>query len=247
LSDKIKFNMKKFGIIFGVFVFLSGCSPAQLQEALNTVQSQELTSSQIGNGLKEALNLGISVGADRLSAKDGYFKSAYKILLPAEARKVTEKLQVIPGFSNVEEILLEKINRGAEDAAMKAKPIFVNAIKQMTFEDALGILMGSNNAATQYLDRTTRTQLYSEFNPVIKTSLDKFNALGYWKDAVSAYNKIPFITKVNPSLDDYITQEALKGLFSMVEKEESDIRLNKLKRPTELLQKVFAKQDSNRN
>jgi hypothetical protein len=117
----------------------------------------------------------------------------------------------------------------------------------MTFEDALGILMGSNNAATQYLDRTTRTQLYSEFNPVIKTSLDKFNALGYWKDAVTAYNKIPFITKVNPSLDDYITQEALKGLFSMVEKEEADIRLNKLKRPTELLQKVFAKQDSNRN
>jgi len=193
--------------------------------------------------LKEALNIGVSKGSDQLSQTDGYFKSPYKILLPAEARKITDKLKNVPGFTNIENVVLEKINRGAEDAAKKAKPIFLNAIRSMTFSDAMNILFGEKNAATTYLNRTTSTQLYNEFNPVIVESLDKFSARKYWSDAVNAYNKLPFVEKANPSLDDYVTNEALKGLFAMVEKEELNIRENIGARTTDLLKKVFAKQD----
>ena len=203
----------------------------------------EPTTAEIGQGLKQALELGISEGATLLSQRDGYFKSQYKILLPAEARKVTDKLKFIPGFSDVENVVLEKLNRAAEDAAASAKPIFVNAIKEMTFEDALNILMGPDNAATQYLDLKTHDPLYNEFHPVIVTSLNKFNAIEYWADAVNAYNKIPLVEKVNPSLDQYVTEKALDGLFGMVAKKELQIRTDINSRTTDLLKKVFAKQD----
>lgn len=225
---------------------LMACTPAEIQSALGTLMDGtggELTNSQIASGLKEALNSGVSKGAATLSQTDGYFKSSYKILLPPEARKVTEKLQKIPGFSNVENIILEKINRGAEDAAKKAKPIFVSAIKNMTFKDVMNILMGEDDAATRYLEGATSNKLYREFNPVIVESLDKFNARKYWSDAVTAYNKIPFVDKADPDLDDYVTKEALKGLFGMVEKEEKNIRNNLAARTTDLLKRVFAKQD----
>ncbi|MFK7932783.1 MAG: DUF4197 domain-containing protein [Saprospiraceae bacterium] len=225
---------------------LSSCDIKDLNQVLDTVlnDSSVLSNEQIGQGLKEALNLGISKGADRLSVQDGYFKSAYKILLPPEARKVTEKLQNIPGFNQVENIILEKINRGAEDAAKKAKPIFVAAIKQMTFSDVMNILMGEKNAATQFLNRATYDKLYAEFNPVIVNSLDKFKAREYWSKATDTYNKVPFTQKVNPRLDDYVTNQALDGLFAMVAKEELNIRNNVAARTTDLLKKVFAKQDN---
>ena len=150
----------------------------------------------------------------------------------------------IPGFTEVESVILEKINRGAEDAAKRATPIFASAIKGMTFQDAMGILMGEKNAATTYLNNKTYTQLYQEFSPVITNSLDKFKARDYWADAVNAYNKIPFVEKANPDLGDYVTTEALKGLFSMVEKEELNIRKNVSARTSDLMRKVFAKQDN---
>src|SRR4029077_8524462 len=109
--------------------------------------------------------------------------SPYKILLPEEARRVTDKLKIIPGFSDLENVIVEKLNRAAEDAAKSAAPIFVNAINEMTFDDALGILMEPQNAATQYLRTKTYTPLYQEFQPVIITSLNKFNAIEYWADA----------------------------------------------------------------
>ena len=203
----------------------------------------EPTTAEISQALKQALEFGIREGAEKLSMRDGYFKSEYKILLPAEARAVTDKLKFIPGFSDVESIILEKLNRAAEDAASSATPIFVNAIKEMTFEDAFNILMGQKDAATQYLNSKTYDPLYSEFQPVIVTSLNKFNAIEYWADAVNAYNKIPFVEKVNPHLDEYVTDKALDGLFSMVAKKELQIRTDISSRTTELLKKVFAKQD----
>jgi Protein of unknown function (DUF4197) len=233
---------KKLAFVPLLLVFAS-C--AELQKVASTVLT-EPTSLDIGNGLKEALNVGISKGVDVLSAKDGFYKSAYKILLPEEARNVTNKLKNIPGFSNVEEILLEKINRGAEDASVRAKPIFISAIKKMTFSDATNILMGSDNAATSFLQKATTDDVYKEFNPVIVASLDKFDARKYWSDAVNAYNKIPLVKKANADLDDYVTRQAMKGLFSMVEVKEKDIRRNKLSRSSELLKKVFAKQDASR-
>lgn len=235
--------MKKSLLLLLVIATLVSCDQATLNRALKTVLSGEITVADAAAGLKEALNIGISKGADALSKQDGYFKSAYKILLPPEARKITDKLKNVPGFSNVENVILEKINRGAEDAATKAKPIFMGAIRQMTFNDAMGILMGEKNAATAYLQRTTYQPLYNEFNPVIVSSLDKFQARKYWADAVNAYNKIPFVEKANPDLDDYVTKEALKGLFSMVEKEELNIRTNISARTSDLLRRVFAKQD----
>lgn len=236
--------MKKLLLALLCFQFVS-CDPAALQRAMETLGTTELTTAEISSGLKEALEIGIGKGSQALAKKDGYYRSVYKIGLPPEAQKVADKLRNVPGFNNVEEIILEKINRGAEDAARKAKPIFVNAIRQMSFADAMDILMGEQNAATSYLHRTTNQQLYNEFNPVIVQSLDKFDARKYWGDAVNAYNKIPFVQKANPDLDDYVTNEALKGLFSMVEKEELNIRTNIRARTSDLLRKVFAKQDKN--
>lgn len=235
---------KKFLLLLLSFQLVA-CDPAALQQALGTVLDTEqgLTTAEIAKGLKQALEFGINEGAQKLSATDGYYKSAYKILLPPEARKITDKLQNVPGFTQVEEILLEKINRGAEDAAKKAAPIFKDAITAMTFSDALDILMGNKNAATTYLHTNTNNKLYQAFNPVIVQSLDKFGARKYWSDAVNAYNKIPFVDKANPDLDDYVTNRALDGLFTMVEKKEIDIRNNVSSRTTDLLRKVFAKQD----
>lgn len=234
-------NIKVF--IFSCLLAITLPSCDTLKQAAEGFLS-EPSLTEISGGLKQALEFGIKEGAQKLSQTDGYFKSPYKILLPPEARQVTEKLKLIPGFSDVEEVILQKINRGAEDAAKKAAPIFVSAIKQMTFDDALNILMGADNAATGYLHSKTFNPLYTEFNPVINESLDKFNANKYWADAVNAYNKIPFIENANPDLGDYVTTEALAGLFSMVEKKEKQIRTDVSSRTTDLLKKVFAKQDN---
>lgn len=239
-------TIKRFTVFLLSASLFIGCTSQQIQSTLETLANAGeggLSNEEIGKGLKQALELGISEGAQRLSKQDGYYKSPYKILLPEEARKVTDKLQNVPGFRQVEEVILEKINRGAEDAAAKAKPIFVDAIRGMTFRDALDILTGDNNAATAYLNRVTYSKLYDEFNPVIVTSLDKFNARQYWGDAVNAYNKIPFMEKANPDLDDYVTRQALSGLFDMVEKKEREIRNNVSARTTDLLRRVFARQD----
>ena len=226
--------------------FMTACSPGQFQNVVKDTLGNvnvPLTNAQIGNGLKEALEIGIGKGATQLSALDGYFASPYKILLPPEARQITDKLQKVPGFKQVENEIVKRLNRGAEEAAKKAKPIFVNAIKGMSITDATKILTGGQTAATTFLKDQTLTELTNSFNPVIQESLDKFQARKYWSDAVNKYNKLPFVTKANPNLDEYVTQEALKGLFSMVEKEEANIRTNVSARTSDLLKKVFAKQD----
>jgi hypothetical protein len=215
-----------------------------IKKAENVVKGGgDLSQDEAGNGLKEALNAGIGEAVDFLSAKDGYFKSPYKILVPAEAQKVVDKLKVVPGFNNIEADLTERMNRAAEDAAVKAKPIFIAAIKKLTFQDALNILMGNPDAATRYLQKATNDQLYAEFLPIIQASLDKVNAREYWKSAVTAYNKLPLVTKTNPELDDHVTRKALEGMFSLVEKKEKGIRSDVKLRNTDLLRKVFAKQD----
>ena len=241
--------MKRVLILFLVMA-TQACTTTQIQQTLGTVGSvlgadTPLTTGEVSSGLKEALNLGITKGATILSQKDGYFKSVYKILLPEEARNITNKLQGIPGFSELEQTILEKINRGAEDAAKKAAPIFADAIKQMSFSDAMNILMGDKDAATLYLKQATFEKLFAEFNPVIVESLDKFQARKVWSDAFNAYNKIPLVNKqVETDLGTYVTNQALTGLFQMVEKEERNIRKNVSARTSDLLKKVFAKQDT---
>jgi coenzyme F420-reducing hydrogenase beta subunit len=202
-----------------------------------------LSQEEVGTALKQALDAGVVEAVDFLSAEDGYYKSAYKILVPEDAQKVTSKLKAIPGWSNIEKTLEEKMNRAAEIAVEKAKPIFVNAIKKMTFQDAMNILMGERNAATAYLHKTTYQSLFDEFMPVIQSSLDEVNAREYWRGAVNAYNKIPFVSRANPELDQHVTQMALVGLFDLVENKEASIRTDVNERKTDLLKKVFSKQD----
>lgn len=240
--------MIKRTLVLFAALLLSQFAQAQFGDALKKAKDKVLgggglSQEDAGNGLKEALNAGIGEAVDFLSAKDGYFKSPYKILVPDEAQKVVSKLKVVPGFNNLEADLTERMNRAAEDAATKAKPIFIAAIKGMTFQDALNILMGNQDAATRYLQKTTFDKLYAEFKPVIQASLDKVNAREYWKSAVTAYNKLPFVEKTNPDLDDHVTRKALSGMFSLVEQKEKGIRSNVSLRNTDLLKKVFAQQD----
>ncbi len=224
--------------VISIFL-LSSCDPSALTKILN----QPLTIADITSGLKEALSKGSKSASNALSVTDGFYKSTYKILLPDEARVVTDKLKIIPGFGNVEEIILEKINRAAEDAAKNAAPIFIAAIKEMTIQDAMGILKGEKDAATRYLERTTYQALYNEFQPIVLHSLNTFKAVDYWEDAVDKYNKIPFVQKVNPRIDDHVATKELEALFDLVEKKEYKIRTDINERSTDLLRRVFPEQD----
>jgi hypothetical protein len=202
-----------------------------------------LSEDEIGKGLKEALNQGVDKAVTSLSAEDGYFASPWKILLPEEAQTIIQKVGMLPGFENVEQDLTERVNRAAELAATKAGPIFVDAIKGLTIKDAMNLLLGEKDAATRYLESSTSLPLANEFQPIIKNSLDEVNANEYWNKVVTAYNKIPFVKKTNPNLDQYVTERALNGLFGLVEVKETELRQNPALRNTDLLKRVFARQD----
>ena len=220
-------------------------SKAQLKDLLNKAKQTVLPAEdgEIGLGLKQALEYGVNEAVDKLSADKGYLESPYKILIPEEARQIVSKVKMVPGFQDVEQQLIDKMNKAAELAAKKATPIFVEAITDMTFRDAMNILLGEKDAATRYLETETRSQLYTAFLPVIQSALDEVNARTYWKSVVSAYNNIPLVRKINPALDDHVNQKALDGLFSLIEVKEAKIRGDQSERKTDLLKKVFAKQD----
>ena len=201
------------------------------------------TNNEIIGGLKQALEIGVLKGATTVSKPDGFFKNPnIKIPLPQDLRKVESKLRNIGLGPQVDKILLT-INRGAEDAAKGAKNIFISAIKQMTIQDAMSILKGEPNAATNFLRRTTTTQLEKAFRPVVNKSLGKVQATKHWTDVTSKYNKIPFVKPIETDLTGYVTTKAVEGLFFMIEKEEAKIRKDPLARTTDLLKKVFKLQD----
>ena len=231
-------------IFIALFLFSSQVD-AQFGDILNKAKSVVLGDEgiDIAGGLKEALEVGVDEAVSSLAADDGYFESPYKILIPDDARKVMSTVSKVPGFNNVEKDLIKKMNEAAELAAKKAGPIFLEAIKQMSFKDATNILMGNDDAATRYLEGTSRLALYTEFMPVIQGALDEVNARGLWKSAVDAYNKIPFKKKLNPDLDDHVNNAALDGMFGLVEVKEADIRGDVNLRTTPLLRDVFGQQD----
>jgi hypothetical protein len=237
--------MKK--LFIGITLVAGACTSAQINQAVTEAEKAmespaPLTSADVAEGLKEALVKGISNGADIVSQTDGYFKSPeIKIPFPPDVKKVEDKLRQLGMGSEVDKFVLT-LNRGAEDAAREAKPIFINAISQMTIDDAWGILKGQPDAATQYLKRTTSGQLKEKFRPVIQNSLDKVSATKYYGDIVNTYNKIPLVQKVNPDLNEYATDMAMQGLFIMIAKEEKDIRQDPVARTTELLKRVFGSQ-----
>ena len=233
--------------LFLLAVVLGACTSTQINQTLGDVSktlggSQPLTTAEVAEGLKEALIKGISNGSDIVSQLDGYFMNPeIKIPFPPDVKKVEDKLRQIGLGSEVDKFVMT-LNRGAEDAAKEAKPIFITAIRSMTIQDAWAILKGEDDAATQYLKRTTSMQLKEKFKPVIQNSLNKVQATRYYSDIVTRYNQIPFVQKVNPDLDDYATDKAIDGLFIMIAKEEKNIRENPIARTTELLKKVFGAQ-----
>jgi hypothetical protein len=233
--------MKNILLLLGCFTLIS-C--AELQQVANQLpnigQNQNL---DIAGGLKEALNNGISKQVTKLTAVDGFFKNEMvKILLPQELQKVDKTLRQI-GMGILADEGLKVLNRAAEDAVKESTPIFVDAVKNMSFKDAKNILMGNENAATNYLQNSTTTALYSKFNPVIKNSNTKVGADKIWSQIITKYNSVPLVKKVNPDLTDYTTTKALEGVFKMIAIEEKNIRTDINSRTTTLLQKVFAIQD----
>ena len=165
-----------------------------------------------------------------------------KIFLPEELQKVDKGLRDI-GLGNLADEGIKLLNRAAEDAVSEATPIFIDAVKDITFTDAKNILLGPDNAATQYLSDKTTNALYAKFNPVISNSFSKVGADQIWENLITRYNQIPFTQNVNPDLTDYVTQEALKGVFTMIAVEENNIRDQVSSRTTDLLRRVFALQD----
>jgi hypothetical protein len=249
----MKANRVFFPVIF--LLLFSSCSEAQfggfgsngtiknLGKAIgvNTGNSNSsFTQSEAAQAIKEALSNGITKGVDKVSVADGYFKNAMiKILLPPEAQQAETALRGI-GMSNLVDEAVARMNHAAEDAAKKATPIFLNAIQQMTVNDAINIVNNKQqDAATKFLQRTTTEQLVAAFKPSIKEALDKSLATKYWADMTNAYNEIPFVEKINTDLPDYVTRKAITGLFYMIAQEEAQIRKDPVARTTEILRKVF--------
>lgn len=234
--------MKK---IILLLLIMPTISSAQLKNTIKKAISKTPTVSaiDISNGLKEALDKGIKKQVVKLTQEDGFYKNELvKIVLPEELQKVDTRLRQI-GLSSIADEGILLLNRAAEDAVKEATPIFVDAIKNMTFTDAKNIVLGQENAATNYLQSTTSVSLFASFNPVIKNSLAKVGADKIWNQIITKYNSIPLVKKINPDIAEYTTNKTLAGVYKMIAVEEKEIRTNLTSRNSDLLKKVFALQD----
>jgi hypothetical protein len=198
-----------------------------------------LSNDEIIEGLREALTVGSNNASKAAAAVDGYYKNPkLYIPFPSEAKKMEQMLRSFGQEKLVNDFLLS-LNRAAEDAAKEAAPIFVNAVKGMSIADGLSILNGKDDAATQYLKQNTQALLLDKFKPIVENSLHKVSATKYWEQLVVAYNKIPMVERMNPSLSEYATQKAIDGIFIVVAEEELQIRKNPAARVSAILKKVF--------
>jgi hypothetical protein len=233
--------MKKYILIALLGLSITGC------DVLKTVATDVLTmptTAEAAGGLKDALKQGFGKGVDVLSVAGGFNKNnAIRILLPEDAQKIANKLTDM-GFGSQVDKVINQLNEGAESAVKTAKPIFMDAVTNMSFSDAMGILTGGNGAATNYLKQTTTASLTDAFRPKIQESLDKVGFTANWSSLVSTYNKIPLVKQLNPDLNGYITEKALTALFNKVEEEENLIRTNPAQRATDLMKKAFSYADS---
>jgi hypothetical protein len=226
-----------------VSVFLISGEPSSqfsLSKLLNKISPSVVTEEEAGQGIREALIQGVTTAVLNLNKKDGFFGSdVYKVLLPPDAKKVETTFRKIGMGSQVDKAILA-INRGAEDAVGSAKPIFIDAIKEMTVTDAIGIVRGNKYGATQYFKQKTSEKLVAAFTPSVKASLDRTYATKYYGDIVTTYNRLPTtFEKANPDLTAYVVGKAVDALFDQVAQQEAEIRANPLARTTEILKKVF--------
>lgn len=229
--------MKNLIVVLSCTFLLTACD---VLKTLPQGNGGILTEAEAGQGIKEALGQGLVKAVLQLNKEDGFFKDAfYKILLPPDAKKIENTLRSL-GFNQMVDKAILQINRGAEDAAGLAKPIFVDAIKNMTLSDAIGLVKNGDTSATHFFRTKTTAQLIAAFTPVIQSSLDKVSATKYYGDMVNKYNSFPTtFKKINPDLTGYVTERATNALFDLVSKEEKNIRENFAARTTDLLKKVF--------
>ena len=228
--------MKKIFPFLSFVFILSGCDVIK-----NLPATQPgITESEAAQGIKEALAQGVTTAVFNLNRTDGFFgNAAYKLFLPPDAKKIENTLRDLGMGKQVDRAILQ-INRGAEDAVAFAKPIFADAIREMTLTEALNIVRGNNDAATQYFKQKTAQKLITAFTPSVQSSLDKVSATKYYGDIVNTYNKLPTtFNKVNPDLTSFVTGKAVDALFDQVAKEEANIRANPAARATDILKKVF--------
>jgi hypothetical protein len=247
--------MRKIQLLTFLILSLTINSNAQLSKALKSLSGKKipLTNTEIVGGLKDALLVGTDSSVTRLSAIDGYLKDqTVKILLPPEAKTIIDNLSKIPGGAKLVDDVIVRINRAAEDATKDAKPIFVNSIREMSFTDALQILRGPENAATKYFEQKTTKQLMDLYRPKIQESLNKplvanLSTQQSWDQLITRWNKtagsslgrFSGMKTVDVKLEDYVLQQALKGMFLKIAEREKDIRTNTNARVTTLLKKVF--------
>lgn len=241
--------MKKFFGIFLISILLFGCTAQQIQDTVSAVLGSSTgnpTEQEAGQGLKDALGIGITKGMGLLSQQDGFLgNDLVKIPWPNEAEKVKEVMLNL-GMQKQVDNVTTSLNRAAEKASGVAIDVFVQVLKQMTVTDAINIITGGNGAGTAYLKKTATPILTEKFRPIVDQSLGQVNATKYWSEATSIYNKVPFVKPVNTDLTGFVTEKALDGVFKMIEKEENNIRANPLARTSDLLKKVFGFADKNK-
>ena len=240
--------MKKYIFFLSLSFIFTSCDEILDVLATASTTTSGISQSEASSGLKQALEVGVNAGTSFLGKTDGFLgNNAYKILLPQEVQNAVSKIKGNPITNRLAGPYLDKLvtamNRGAENAMVEAKPIFVNAIKSMSISDAISIVTGGDGAATKYLQRTTSNQLKEKFYPVIKTSLEQVKVNEPWTKVSSAYNTV-MGKQVQTDLNDYVTSKAMTALFTQIKKEEDKIRSNPISRTTDLLKKVFGYADS---
>lgn len=226
--------MKKLIFTALIPLVLSSC------DTLYKLPTGSFSEAEAAQAIREALEQGTGRGISFLNKTDGFFgNDVYKLFLPPDAKKIENTLRSLGMGSMVDKAILQ-INRAAEDAVGYAKPIFVDAIREVTIMDAINIIRGSNDAATNYFRQKTTDKLIAAFTPSIRSSLDKLNATRYYADVVNMYNSFPTtFNKINPDLPSYVVGRAVDALFDQIAKEEANIRENPVARTTEILRKVF--------
>jgi hypothetical protein len=219
--------------------FMNKDSLGKKVKALKKDNQGGLTNEEVVKGLREALSVGTNNSSSAASKVDGFYKNPLiYIPWPEEAREMKERLMSLGFTKKIEEFEMS-LNRAAEEAALKAAPVFLDAITNMSLQDGFAILRGADTAATNYLRKTTYSPLKEKFLPIVKEAVEKVKVTSYWNPLVTAYNRLPGVKKQNPDLDQYVTNKAINGLMLLIAGEEKNIRNNPAARVSDLLKKVF--------
>jgi hypothetical protein len=248
--------MKKFLLLAAsAAIVISSCDVNkaldQVNKGLNTVNTGTgapgLSSAEIANALKDALMQGTNKSTESASKVDGFNKNP-KIRIPFPPAVQNVKDWAIKfGLGGQVDKFEETLNRAAEEAAKGAAPIFIDAVKTMTINDALGILKGADTSATHYLRVHCTAPLNVKFKPTVHNATEKVQLTKYWTPITSAYNKVPGHTAVNTDLDQYVCDRGIDGIFKLIGDEETNIRINPVARATDIMKKVFGSKDNPHN